>query len=185
MGDSKPREWALKSDRLVADCRVFKVVEETFAHPDGRQGDFYVCKCPDWVQAAAVTEDGKIVLVEQFRIGSRSFSWEFPGGVVDPGESALDAAVRELREETGYEGATPVPLACVSPNPAIQDNKAHVVFIGECRKVCDVRWDANEEMRTREVTFEEADAMLEDGRMHHSIGVATLYFLKKHLGRKA
>ena len=103
----KVREWKLEGEKLIADCRVFKVKLRTFVHPDGRRGDFYVNESADWVQVAPIIRDeksGKIctVLVKQFRFGIQKMSWEFSGGIVENGESPAKAAARELLEETGY-----------------------------------------------------------------------------------
>ena len=59
---------------------------------------------PDWVNVVAVTPEGKIVLVRQFRFGSNSLWLEVPGGVMEKGEDPITAGVRELSEETGYGG---------------------------------------------------------------------------------
>jgi ADP-ribose pyrophosphatase len=68
--------------------------------------DFVVIASADWCNVIAVTPDGKLVLVRQFRFGIEEFSLEIPGGIIDPGETPVAAAVRELREETGYVGTS-------------------------------------------------------------------------------
>ncbi len=181
----KPKEWKLLGEREIANCKVFKVWDEHFAHPDGREGNFYVCKTNDWVQVAAITEEGKIVLVNQFRFGVKRNSWELSGGVIEKGEDPVKAALRELEEETGYVAKSAKLAASFSPNPAIQNNKAHVVIAEGCRKLHPVNWDANEEIEVMEVDPSKLDAMIESGEIYHSIAINGIYFLQKHLKRNA
>lgn len=144
-----------------------------------------MCKTNDWVQVAAITEEGKIVLVNQFRFGVKRNSWELSGGVIEKGEDPVKAALRELEEETGYVAKSAKLAASFSPNPAIQNNKAHVVIAEGCRKLHPVNWDANEEIEVMEVDPSKLDAMIESGEIYHSIAINGIYFLQKHLKRNA
>lgn len=185
----KVREWKLEGEKLVADCRVFKVKLRTFVHPDGRRGDFYVNESADWVQVAPIIRDeksGKIrtVLVKQFRFGTQKMSWEFSGGIVENGESPAKAAARELLEETGYSGGKPKILASYSPNPAIQNNLAHFAVLEGCKKTSTTDWDENEEIETRLVDVDKLDSMVKSGKITHAIAINSIYFLQKYLAKK-
>ena len=71
----------------------------------GKEHDFFVLDSVNWVNVIAVTPDQQLVMVEQYRHGSNTVELEIPGGMMDPGETdPVATAVRELREETGYEG---------------------------------------------------------------------------------
>ena len=97
-----PSSWDLQSEKLYANCRIFEVRERRFKRrSDGLEGDFYVLDTNDWVNVLAITPEQKIVLVRQFRFGSRENSLEPPGGVVEKGEDPIIAGIRELEEETG------------------------------------------------------------------------------------
>ena len=101
-----------------------------YRHPvRGTEKEFIVAHAPDWVNVVAVTPEGKIVLVRQFRFGSNALSLEVPGGVMEEGEDPIAAGVRELSEETGYGGGKARLLGSVHPNPAIQDNRCHFVLV--------------------------------------------------------
>lgn len=185
----KVRKWKLEGEKLVADCRVFKVKLRTFVHPDGRRGDFYVNESADWVQVAPIIRDeksGKIrtVLVKQFRFGTQKMSWEFSGGIVENGESPAKAAARELLEETGYSGGKPKILASYSPNPAIQNNLAHFAVLEGCKKTSTTDWDENEEIETRLVDVDKLDSMVKSGKITHAIAINSIYFLQKYLAKK-
>ena len=126
IGEESKLIWTRERSEQVADCRVFNVRRDYSADPrDGSAHDFYVIEAPDWINIIPLTEDGRVVLIEQYRHGTREVSLEIPGGMVDAGESPRDAAARELSEETGYEAGEVLLLGKTRPNPAIQDNWIH------------------------------------------------------------
>lgn len=172
---STPKIWNLQHADCHAKCVVFDIYKEHFAHPtDGRSGDFYVAHAPDWVTAIVVTRERKIVLVNQFRFGVRELSWEFPGGVIDPGEDYLHAAVREVAEETGYTGDAPISLGCAASNPAIMNNHCHFVLIENCVRTTETHFDKNEEIETRLATPQEVLEIARSGQMQHALMLTTL-----------
>ena len=182
-----PSEWECVSQTNHADCKIFRILKKEFRHPDGRHGDFYIQEINDWIQVAAFVNDGgkkKIVMVNQFRFGEQKRSWEFAGGVIDKGESPLEAAKRELWEETGYTGKRAKVIACFSPNPAIMNNKSYVVVIEDCKKTDTTHWDDNEEIQTKLVDVNRLDGMVASGKIYHSIAISSLYFIKKYLANK-
>lgn len=86
----------------------------------------------DWANVVPLTDDGHIVLIRQHRFGIDGPSLEIPGGLVDPGESPLEAARRELREETGWDAHEVTPLGVVHPNPALQPTRLHMFVARGC-----------------------------------------------------
>lgn len=172
---SAPSCWTPTLEELHAKCVVFDVYKEHFAHPkDGREGDFYVARAPDWVTAIPVTRDGQIIMVNQFRFGIRRLSWEFPGGVIDPGEDCVHAAVREVSEETGYAGDPPFPLGSAASNPALFNNRCHFVLIENCIRTSDTHFDANEEIEMKPVSPAEVLRMARDGEIVHALMLTAL-----------
>src|SRR5436853_4924804 len=101
-----PARWERLRQATQAKTRVFDVLGVRYRHPvRGTERDFVVMQSPDWVNVVALTPDGRLVLVRQFRYGIDEFSLEIPGGVMEAGEDPVTAGLRELREETGFTGA--------------------------------------------------------------------------------
>ncbi len=128
----------------------------------------------DWCNVVAVTEDGDVVLVRQFRFGIDDFSLETPGGVVDDGETPETAAVRELFEETGYRGDAPVRLSRVNPNPALQANEAHGFLVQNATFVGGHHADDSEELEVVKVPGVAVSQLIANGSISHALIVVTL-----------
>jgi 8-oxo-dGTP pyrophosphatase MutT (NUDIX family) len=89
----------------------------------------------DWVNIVALTPEGEVVLVRQFRFGIETLSLEVPGGVIEAGEDPVAAGLRELREETGYVGERGRLIASIHPNPAIHPNNPSNPAATTCNRV--------------------------------------------------
>jgi len=174
-----PSQWDLQNDELHADCRIFEVRKRRFKRrSDGVEGDFFVLDTNDWVNVLAITPDEEVVLVRQFRYGSREHSLEPPGGVVEKGEDPIIAGLRELEEETGYVGENPKLLGTVRPNAAILSNRCHVVIVRNARKTAELNFDQHEELITELYPLSELKHLVKSGQITHSIGLnSVLMFL--------
>lgn len=140
--------------------------------------------CPsDWAVAMARTEDGRWVMVRQFRYGLGAATWEFPSGCREAQEDPVEAAVRELREETGYAGIDPIVLGRVVPNPAIQDNQCTFVLLRDAVCVGEPRWDEHEEMTIATMSDGDVRRAAVDGRMPHALMHAGLFLYDGWRGR--
>ena len=177
-----PHIWKKQNTVLHADCRIFKINKVHFEHEvRGTSGDFYVMDTASWVHVVALTKNNKIILVQQFRFGTENLSWEVPGGLMEAGESPIAAGLRELREETGYEGSSCELMATIAPNPAIQNNVCHFVLVRDVELKQDLDWDEHEEILTQTVDLKTAEEWARNGTIFHALSITSLFFLQKYL----
>ena len=165
-----PQRWKKLEARTIAHTRIFDVQSVDFQHPARlKSQDFFVINAPDWVNVVALTPDRQLVLVRQFRFGLDDFSVEIPGGVMDPGENAIAAGVRELREETGYIGTAARLLGVVHPNPAMQNNRCHLVLVENACREARLEWDSDEEFEILTRPVDEVYRLAYDGGITHAM----------------
>jgi len=175
----EPSRWERHGRRLVASTRVLDLYAVQFRHPvRGTKREFIVVDAPDWVNVIALTPQGHLVLVRQFRYGIDAFSLEIPGGVIEHGEDPVAAGVRELREETGYAGGTARLLGSVNPNPAIQNNRCHLVLVEAAVRAGDTAWDHDEEIAVSTAPVEEVFAWARTGHITHALVLNALWLFE-------
>jgi len=185
---SPPSRWQKLGQVPRLHTRVFDVAGVTYRHPGrGAEREFLVINAPDWVNVVALTADDRLVLVRQFRFGIDDFSLEIPGGVIDAGEDPVAAGLRELREETGFVGAHARLLGSVNPNPAIQANRCHFLFVEQAVKLHDPAWDHDEEIEVTTLPVPEVLALAHSGGIVHGLVLNALMLFEPHwrAGRKA
>jgi ADP-ribose pyrophosphatase len=171
--------WERISSRQVADCRVFRVREELCRRAsDGEQHSFYTIANPDWVNVIATTRREEIVLIEQFRQGTFAAELELPGGMIDPGEMPLEAAKRELREETGFTSGQWRLLGISHPNPALQNNSIYHYAALECELTDETAFDEHESIAVRLTPPDDAEKLILSGMIRHSLVVAAFHYLR-------
>jgi len=139
MGERKKLEnWeVVDSEVLFSALPYLEVRAERLALPDGREVvDFYQIDVSPFVCIFAEDENGHILVIRQYKHGVRQVSLTFPGGNINGGEAPLDAAKRELREETGFEAETWLALGNYVINANQGCGRAHLFIARDCRQVC-------------------------------------------------
>jgi 8-oxo-dGTP pyrophosphatase MutT (NUDIX family) len=172
------KPWQKLGSRPLGDYRIFSVrSDEKISPRTGEKHDFYIIDCVDWVNVLAVTPDEQLVMVEQYRHGSNTVELEIPGGIMDASEtSPVETAVRELREETGFEGEKARLLGNVFANPAIMTNTCHTVLVENCALKHPVEFDSGEDLITRLVPVAEIPQQVAGGKIRHPLVVVALYY---------
>ncbi len=118
------RRWEILSTEYLIRRPWLTARRDKVLLPDGRiNPEYYVVEYPDWVNVIAITRDGQFVMERQYRHAVAMTCYELPCGVMEEGETPLQAAQRELLEETGYTGGEWTHLLDITPNPSeVVDN---------------------------------------------------------------
>jgi ADP-ribose pyrophosphatase len=171
------KPWQKISSKLVGNFRIFTVRSDYKISPrTGQEHDFFVIDSVNWVNVIATTADQELVMIEQYRHGSDTVELEIPGGMMDAKDvSPAIAGMRELREETGYEGEQPEIIGQIYPNPAIMSNTCFTLFVQNCEVKHPVEWDHGEDLITRLVPLPEIPGLVATGKIRHSLVVVALY----------
>ena len=151
--------------------------------PDGHiVEDYYVLEYPNWVNAVALTEDNKILMVHQYRHAAGIVSLEIPGGVIDDGEQPEQAIRRELLEETGYLFEDFEPLCTVYANPSTANNHTYCYLAKGGKKVQEQALDDQEEIVVEAFTIPEVKQLLAENKIAQALHCTGLYYALIKLG---
>jgi ADP-ribose pyrophosphatase len=151
--------------------------------PDGRIVEqYYVLEYPNWVNAVAITEDNKILMVRQYRHAAQIVSLELPGGVIDGDESPEHAMKRELLEETGYQFDDIEQLCVVYANPSTANNHTYCYLARGGKKVQGQSLDEHEEIVVEEYTIAEVKQLLAENKIMQALHCTGLFYALMKLG---
>jgi len=173
-GDNPP-PWRKFSSERGADLLLFKTRWDLLENPrTSARMKRLVLETRDWVNVVAFTPQGELVVVRQFRFGAARVTTEIPGGVVDPGEDPLQAAQRELREETGFTGGEWSSLGAVEPNPAFHDNLCYHFLARGVHSTHRQELDGGEDIRAGLLSRDALRASIASGEINHALVISAL-----------
>ena len=140
--------------------------------------DFYVFNSPDWINILPITKNNEVVFVQQYRAGTNSITLELPGGMIDPGESVLSSAKRELFEETGYKSKSWRKLGYVHPNPAIMNNSCHTFLAENVELISEPQYAGSEYTQVKKYPLNQLESLILKKKISHSLVINAIYWYK-------
>ncbi len=172
--DIKP--WTVISSIRDKSYRVFSLRTDKVRSPRTNEVyDFFVLESPPWVNIIPLTPDNQVVMVRQYRHGTREITLEIPGGLVEERDTPEAAAHRELREETGYEAGSMMPLGYVYPNPAIQTNLCYTFLARDVFPAGLQEQDDKEDIGVMLVPLSDIPRLIREGTISHALVIVAFH----------
>lgn len=176
-------EWKVLDSEYLFNVPWLTIRREKCELPNGKiMPAYYIIEYPTWVSVLALTKDNKAVFVKQYRHGLGVISTELPGGVVDPGETPEQGAIRELKEETGYVFESYEYLGKISPNPATSNNYMHMYLACGGEKVAEQSLDETEDVEVVLYTLDEVKELVLQNKIVQSLHVTAIFYALNRLG---
>lgn len=174
--------WEVLESKYLVNAPWAVLRRDVCQMPNGHiVPEYYVLEYPDWANVVALTEDGHFILVKQYRHGAGEVFLEIPGGVIDEGETALNAAKREMIEETGYEFESFEEVCKLYPNPATSNNMTTTFLARGGVKVHEQTLDSQEDIEVLLASPEEVKELLFENKFGQSLHASALFYALKHL----
>jgi ADP-ribose pyrophosphatase len=173
--------WKRIRSQTSQSFRVFSIrTDRTVSPRTGKEHDFYIVESRDWINIIPLTDHHQVVMIRQYRHGSREVTLEIPGGLVDAGDTPKKAAVRELLEETGYQAKRWLKLGVVNPNPALFNNRCYTFLAQDIKKVASPKPDQTEDIEVILVPLKRIPGLISKGQIDHAMVITafTHYLLR-------
>ncbi len=152
------------SSKEVYSSRDFRITEDVASDESGFEIRRSVVRHPGSAVMMAVDSLDRVLLIRQYRLPAGTYLWEVPAGKLDPGETPLEAAKRELKEETGYAAETWTPMISYWPSPGFCAEKMNL-FLATNLTAGEATPMDDEQIEARWFTREEIEAMIHSGEM--------------------
>jgi ADP-ribose pyrophosphatase len=170
------RRWERRSGQTLFEHPLLSLERQRLGTAHGEERDALVLASPDWVNVVPLLDDGRVVMVRQWRFGIAAPTLEIPGGVVEEPSWAA-AAARELEEETGYRAREVRFLGEVTPNPALFANRCGSFLATGLERVGVPQDGIDEELTVELVPLADVPRLVAAGEIHHALVIAAFYLL--------
>ncbi|MDE6543966.1 MAG: NUDIX hydrolase [Muribaculaceae bacterium] len=170
------RRWTVLSSKYLWRRPWLTVRLEHVRLANGREApEFYILEYPDWINVIAITKDGEMVMIRQYRHGVGRSDYELCAGVIEEGENPEDAARRELLEETGFGGGEWTQFARLAPNPSTQTNWTYSYLAVGVEKIDTQHLDGAEDISVHLMSKSQVLQLLRDGEIIQALMAAPLW----------
>lgn len=154
--------------------RVFSLIRENVTLANGVTTDLEFVEHPGATAIVPFLDQTRVLLLKQYRHALKDYIWEIPAGTLDPQESVMNCAKRELIEETGYSADQWQKLGEITPVPGYSDERIYIFLAGGLQPSRQ-RLDKDEIIHVHAIEFDEALAMIKSGKIQDAKSIAGLF----------
>lgn len=170
------KSWKILKSEYISKRPWMTARKDCVELPDGRVNpEYWILEYPDWVNVIAITKDGQMLMERQYRHGLGRTCYELPCGVVEEGEPPLEAAKRELMEETGFGGGEWQEIMTLTANASAMNNLSHTFLAIGVEKQGEQSLDDTEDLEVFIMPQEKVRQLLLDNQIMQSLMVGPLY----------
>lgn len=159
------------SKKVALENPYYTVFQEGYTLPNGREGTYFAVRGLKTVFVVPMATADQVIITRQFRYLLQADSWEFPAGRIDEGESPLQAAHRELEEESGYTSNNLQEIAIFAPCNGLSDEICHVFLATELNKT-QQRLEDTEVVTVHVKTVDEFQDMINNNTVQDGMTIA-------------
>jgi ADP-ribose pyrophosphatase len=182
MDEHRGAGWRIISSSYPITTPFLRLRNDVIELPDGGiVEDYYVRETRGFTIIFALTADGRVVLVRQYKHGAGRVVLELPAGSIDEGETAAQCAERELAEETGFVGGAPERIGTYLADPTSSDGSFHLFLIRDAQSRVAQSFDRTEDIAVEIVPVGDLRRMLREGRIETGSHVASIYATLEYL----
>ena len=176
-GRTRKETGKILKSKVLYQGRLFGVRRDEVLEPDGSRNTREVITHPGSVVVLPVLDDGRIVMIRQYRHAARQYLWELVAGRIDGKESPKEGAARELREETGYRAKRFTVFLDVFPTPGFLEENMYIL-LAEGLREGKAEPEEDEKIISRPFSLGELKQMIQSGELKDAKSVAgILYYL--------
>jgi ADP-ribose pyrophosphatase len=181
--DLKEVKWKIRSSEYISRHQYFTARKDKCETPDGKIIEaYYVVELPTTACAVALTEEGEVLMVRQYRHPLKETLIEIPGGFIDEKESPEVAMKRELLEETGYEFSSIIKVGKIAANPGVLDNYTYLFLAKGGKKVAEQKLDATEELVVEKISLAELKKLFLENKIVQATHNSCVFYALRELG---
>ncbi len=176
-------KWKIVSSEYISRHKYFTARRDKCETPTGHiVEEYFVVELPLTVCCVALTEEGEVLMVKQYRHPIDEVLLEIPGGFVDNGESAEQAMKRELKEETGYEFSSFTYVGKIAANPGVLNNFTHFYLAKGGKKTGEQKLDANEEVEVEKISVQTLKQLFLENKIVQATHNNCIFYALRALG---
>ncbi|MEO8822056.1 MAG: NUDIX hydrolase [Ginsengibacter sp.] len=176
-------KWKILSSEYISRHKYFTARRDKCVMPDRKiVEEYFVVELPLTVCAVALTEEGEVLMVRQYRHPIEEVLLEIPGGFVDAGENGEEAMRRELKEETGHEFTSCEYVGRIAANPGVLNNYTHLYLAKGGKKTSEQELDPNEELQIERISVAELKTLFLENKIAQATHNNCIFYALKALG---